>query len=213
MAFTPIPIGSMAWGAPVNAAFTSQDTRITALETGSAGGSENDPGPADQGWLTWNYDPVHAQSGVVTTSGTVYMMKIHLRKAATVSSVSAVVSTAGVGLTAGQCFAGLYNSAGTRLGVSADQSGNWVNVAHHAMALTAPVAAAAGSYYIALLANGTTGPAFIRSGSPYTIAMNANTTVTTARWTTGPTAQTSLPASIVLGSRAFTANSYWGAVA
>jgi hypothetical protein len=213
MAFTPIPIGSLAWGAPVNSALAGQDTRITALEAGAAGDTANAPGPADQGWITWNYDPVHAQSGVAVTSGTVYMMKIHLREAATVSSVSAVVSTGGTGLTAGQCFAGLYDSTGTQLAVTADQSGNWANVAHHMMTLTAPVNAAAGAYYIALLANGTTGPAFIRSGSPYTIAMNANTTLTTARWTTGPTAQTSLPASITLGSRAFTSNSYWGAVA
>lgn len=38
MAYTPIPIGSLGWGAPVNAAFTSQDARITALETEMSSG-------------------------------------------------------------------------------------------------------------------------------------------------------------------------------
>lgn len=32
MSYTPIVIGSLAWGTPVNNAFTSQDARITALE-------------------------------------------------------------------------------------------------------------------------------------------------------------------------------------
>lgn len=212
MAFTPIPIGSLLWGTPVNNALSSQDTRITSLETAAGGGITNAPGPADQSWISWNYDPVHAQSGVAVTSGTVYMMKIHLRAAATIASVNIVVSTGGTGLTVGQCFAGLYDSTGAQLGVTADQSTAWTSVAHHSMALTSPAAVSAGSYYVAVLANGTTGPALIRSGSPYTIAMNANTTLATARWTTGPTAQTTLPASITLGSRAFTSNSYWTAV-
>lgn len=38
MTYTPIVIGSLAWGTPVNNAFTSQDARITALENQTSPG-------------------------------------------------------------------------------------------------------------------------------------------------------------------------------
>ena len=59
MAFTPIVIGSLAWGTPVNDAFISQDARITSIErAGNASGSVN-------GFLAQPYDvtaPLLAQA-------------------------------------------------------------------------------------------------------------------------------------------------------
>jgi lysophospholipase L1-like esterase len=50
MAFTPIPIGSPSWGTPVNSAFASQDARITALESLTAGGAVTLPPNWNANW-------------------------------------------------------------------------------------------------------------------------------------------------------------------
>ncbi len=217
MTYTPIPKGQTNWDAPVNAAFTDQDSRITANDNSiailasSVTELENtrptEPQPTDQGWISWNFDPSLGQSGNSLTAGTVYMMKIHLRGDETISSLGAVFTTAGSGLA--NCYAGLYNQSGSLLSATADQSAVWNSIGYKGMALGAPQSLATGVYYVAFLANGTTPPASMRTGSPYGVAMNANLDATTYRWTTGPTGQTTLPSSIDMSARASTALSFW----
>ncbi len=205
MAYTPIVIGSLAWGTPVNNAFTSQDARITVLE--SCG-----PVASNQGWLSWNFDPANGQSGSVLVAGTVYMLRIEVRVSTTITNLGTAVTSAGSGLTVGQNFAGLYNSAGTRLGVTADQTTPWSSTSYKSMALTVPQAVTPGTYYVALLSNGTTPPTILRNGSQSTGAINANLTAVDYRWSTGPTAQTTLPASITMASRTISGLTFWTAV-
>lgn len=208
MTYVPIVIGSLAWGTPVNNAFTSQDARITDLER--QGGATVDA----MGFAALTFDPALAQGSIALTSGTVFMMRLDLTAPATISTITVASSTAGSGLTAGQNFAGLYNLAGTQLAVTADQSVAWTTTGEKNMALTAPYAAAAGTYYVALLSNGTTPVAFIRgaSGAPLAAVINHGLTAATARWTTGPTAQTTLPASITMASRTLSGNAYFAAL-
>lgn len=208
MTYTPIPIGSLAWGASVNNAFTSQDARVTALE--SSGGTA-----MDFGLKSWSFDPATAAAGVVPTSGTIIMAKLYL-PAGTVNAVGVSINSAGVTLTAGQNFMGLYNQAGTRLGVTADQSAAWTSVGYKQIPLVAPVVIASpGFYYVAFLSNGAT-PAGLTRGSnntSSTTVVNLNLTADQARFANGPAAQTTLPASITMASRTPTSQAYWMTVA
>lgn len=208
MVYTPIPIGSLAWGASVNAAFTSQDSRISALE--AAGDA-----PSSQGLKAAPFDVALSNGSIALVSGTVYMVEVVITAPVTLNSAVAVAFTAGSALTAAQNFAGLYNAAGTRVAVTADQTTAWGTAGVKTMNFTAPVAVTPGRYYVALLSNGTTPPAFLRGLSAGAIpqALNIGRTAADGRWTTGPTAQTTLPASVTMASRTLAAAALWAGVA
>lgn len=208
MVFTPIVIGSLNWGTPVNNAFTSQDARISDIERQGAATLDA------YGFAAMTYDPCVGPTGTALVSGTVTMSRLDLPAPATISTITTAIVAAGATLTAGQNFAGLYDAAGNRVGVTADQSASWVTTGEKNMALTAPYAAAAGVYYVAYLSNGTTpaGPLRAGSGGPVASLLNHGMTPTNARWTTGPTAQTTLPVSIVMASRTLGQNSYFAAI-
>lgn len=208
MAYTPIVIGSLNWGTPVNNAFTSQDARISDIERQGALSVDA------YGFLAMTYDPASAPAGSALTSGTVHMSRVDLPAPATISTITTTVVTAGGTLTAGQNFAGLYDASGTRVGVTADQSAAWTSIGEKNMALTVPYAAAIGTYYVAYLSNGTTPIAPLRgtSGAAVTNLINHGMTMATARWATGPTAQTTLPASITMSSRVLGTVAYFAAI-
>ena len=169
--------------------------------------------PADHGLVTWTHDPATLRSASnATTSGTVYLCKVKVvERSAVVSNVIVGIEAAGATLTAGQSLVGLYNSSGTRLAQSADQSANWTSTGLKTIALTAAQTLAVGSYYVAILSVGTTPPQFAM-GAGGSTSVNAGLTTATARFLTGPTAQTSLPASITLGSQTPTSGARWAAL-
>jgi hypothetical protein len=137
-------------------------TTTTSLAAGSASPlPPNAPTPADQNLLAWSYDPAQATGDDVPTSGVVQLIRVQLRYPATIGTIYAHVGAAGVGLASGKNLAGLYSAGGTLLASTGDQSGSWNSTGVKPMALN--YTAAAGSYYIALLATGTTPPAFARS--------------------------------------------------
>jgi len=208
MTYTPIPIGSLGWGAPVNSAFTSQDGRLTSIER------QGTLTTAAMPFIAMNVDPALAAAATSLVSGTVYMQRIDLPAPATISTITTAFTTGGITLTAGQNFAGLYSAAGARLAVTADQTAAWAATGEQNMALTVPYAAAAGTYYTAYLSNGTTPPMFLRVATSVSVAaiINHGLTTSTARWTTGPTAQTTLPVSITMASRVLSGISYTTAV-
>lgn len=196
-------IGQTSWGDEANACFEQfQDSAII---------------PNDGGFLSWNYSPQHisaATSAVV--SGTVKMARLpRFTQAKTVSSIWFCLTAAAVTPTAGQCFAALYRIDGTRMGVSADISGQLTASGGTLVGwnLTAPVVAAAGDYYAALLQNAATPALLGESASQgYTDALNAGLTAATALHTDGPTAQTSMPASVTMGSRTRSNQPIWAGV-
>lgn len=208
MAFTPIVIGSLAWGTPVNAALASQDARISDIER--QGATTLDA----YGFLAMNYDPALAPTGTALVSGTIQMCRLDLPAPATISTITTAAVAAGSGLTAGQNFAGIYDAAGNRVAVTADQSAAWATSGEKNMALAVPYAAAAGTYHVAYLSNGTTPPGFLRgtSGVPVSALINHNMSLATARWALGPAAQTSLPTTITMASRTLGTIAYFAAV-
>lgn len=168
--------------------------------------------PADHGLVTWTHDPATLRSaGNSTVSGSVYLCKVKIVDRATVvSNIHVGLEVGGTTLTAGQSLVGLYNSSGTRLVVSADQSANWTTSGMKTIAIT-PQTLAVGSYYVALLSVGTTPPQF-STGAGGSVNINVGLSTGTSRFLIGPTSQTSLPASITLGSQTISTGSRWAAL-
>lgn len=168
--------------------------------------------PADNGLLAASLDPASCDdNGSAPLSGTVYMVAVRLRVATTVTNLHAVIGVAGSGLTSGRCFLGLYSSAGSLLGQTADQATAWATAGNVKAALTTPYVAAAGTYYVAILANGTTRPTFACGstlGANFTPG-NANMTAATARFGRGPATQNTLPATVTMSSLVMDSNNYW----
>lgn len=203
------------WGTTLNAALddlqgqvTSNGSSITSLSSRTTALEGNNAWrPSDHNLLTWAFEPVVVSGGSAMTGGTVYLIKVNVRNGGTATNIVATVAVAGSTLTAGQCFAGVYNTSGTLLGATADQSGAWVSIGTKTMAISGgPLTLAAGSYYVALLANGTTPPQFQRNVSAVATAslLNVGLTASTGRFITADTAQTTLPASTNLASVAVT---------
>lgn len=149
--------------------------------------------PVDYGWISWNYDPTLANTSTTgPTAGQAYLSLLPIRIATTVTNVILNIATAGSGLTSGQCFAGLFNSSGTLLAATADQSSPWATPGLKTQALTTPQAISAGIYYVGIFGNGTTLPKFryistaigVNGGqftaSPRYVIDSTNTGLTTA---------------------------------
>ena len=174
--------------------------------------------PVDAGYLAWNFDPVMINSSTaVTPTGTIWLHRVTLRRAATVTNVLLFLGTLGSGLTSSQNFAGLYNSAGTLIGTSADQTTTWNTGGSTGLKTIAlsggPYALQAGIYWVAVLSNfSTTGPAFGRAVGSSGAYINAGTSAATVRWGSNGTG-TSLPGSITPGSNSTSPSvPYWAAV-
>lgn len=197
--YVPIAIGAINWGTPVNNAFQELDETLQAL-------------PQDHSLMYWQFDPATNMVGSTITSGTVSMSKLWVRRATTITNLAVSIATVGVTLTAGQNFLGLYDATGTRLGVTADLTATWGTTGFKQSPLTAPVAVAAGPYWVAVLSNAATTPAFARGSALVASIANPNLTAADGRFTTGPAAQTSLPANIVMASRTLSGNTIWAAM-
>lgn len=194
-------IGLVNWGDDLNNVLEDfQDTGIIAN---------------DAAFLAWSYPSFHISTTHATVSGTVKMARLpRFAQAKSVSSVWFHIGAAAVTPTAGQCFAALYNTSGTRVAVSADISGSLATPGLTGFTLTAPYAAALGSdLYAALLQNAAT-PATLGSCSSQgsNSAANGGLTAATAFFTDGPTAQTSMPASVTMASRTLSGNPIWTGV-
>jgi hypothetical protein len=173
------------------------------------------PGPEDAGFLAWNFDLALIGNSTALSSGNVYLQRIDVHRALTVTNVCAAYVTAGNTLTSSECFAGLYNSAGVLVGTTADQSAAWVGTAQKVLQMPlsgGPFIVSPGFYWVAFLANGTTGPALGRLSSISNPADYINSTMTAATYrianVTG--SKTTLPASITPASNAqATVQAFW----
>lgn len=195
-------IGSSAWGQPLNNAFEDlQDAGLIAN---------------DAAFQAWNYAPFQiSAASTAFTSGTVVMARLpRFTQDKTISTVYAHVAASAVTPTAGQCFAGLYNAAGTRVAVTADVGAQYSAAPTlQTFTLTAPTLCPVGDYWVAFLQNAATPATLgVSSGQGNASAMNAGLSAATALFTDGPAAQTSLPASITMASRTLSSRTVWAGV-
>ena len=70
--------------------------------------------PADNAFLVATYDPVIANNGQTLTAGQLYLIKLPIRVALTITYLWWVVNSGGSGASSG-CYTGLYSSSGTLL--------------------------------------------------------------------------------------------------
>jgi hypothetical protein len=83
-----------------------------------------------------------------------------------VTNVLLQVGGAGVTLTSGRNFAGLYQG-GNLLAATADQTTNWQSAGTKVIALTTPQPVVAGLAYVGFYATGSTLPTFVGTGNIY----------------------------------------------
>ena len=164
------------------------------------------PVPADHGLLAWSYDIAQAVNTAAPSGGVIYMTKVRLISAQTITNVCA--NTGANGSILANCFAGLYDTGGNRLALTADQSTPWATAGNQIMALTAPYAAAAGTYFVALLMGSGSLLTFNRSSGAGAVG-NFNLAAAAYRFAQSGSSQTSLPTSITMGSRTQSSNAFW----
>lgn len=195
---------NIATGAANTAALA---TRATNLESGTWT-------PSQSGWLTWTYDPALTAGSTSLVTGQMFMARLDLKAAATVSAIYYAINTAGSTLTAGQNLVGFYDSTGTLLATSADQSGSWTSVGFKTFTLGSPYSAAAGTYYVGFLSNGTTPAGILRalgSGTQGAV-VNPGLTASNARWATTGAGLTTVPASVTMSGRTLSGGTLWVAL-
>lgn len=132
----------------------------------------------DQGLVAMTYDfGVASNAGLVLNeAGRMYVVEMKVVRPSTVATVVMNVGTAGVTLTAGQCFACVIQD-GVLLGQTVDQSAAWMAAGQKNMTLAAPIQVARGRIHVGYWYNGTTGPNF-RCGNAaggYNVGLAAGT--------------------------------------
>jgi hypothetical protein len=167
---------------------------------------------SDHGLITWAFDPAVSvsTSSVLATAGTMYVVRLHMPVAASVTKIELHLVTAGSGLSSG-CIAALYQG-GSLLGQTADQSAAWAGTGQQHIAITGgPVNVAAGDVFVGMWFTGTTGPAPLRGNS--SAAVNFNLAASVTRWgtaNTGLSGTTTAPST--LGSLTTLTTAYWAAL-
>ena len=166
---------------------------------------------ADNGYAGWTMDPAAASGTQQLTSGKIYLWAVQVRYAQSVSHiVTAIAGTAAAGVTAGQNFIGLYNSAGTRLastGIDSAYSGTFTTVS---TAITAQQLTP-GMYWIGWVMNATTMPSLVRGASVFAGSVNPGLANASLRFASNGTG-TSLPATITPASNAADQNAMLAAL-
>ncbi|MEU9007948.1 hypothetical protein [Streptomyces sp. NPDC048551] len=116
--------------------------------------------PADQGLLAWTGDPndaghVTAQSSA-GVAGRITLVQMLLRKQISWSKIWFGLAGVDGAASLSACYLGVYDSAGTLKGVTADiSSALMTGATGKSVDLVTPFTAMPGEYYIALLLNGT----------------------------------------------------------
>lgn len=162
----------------------------------------------------WTFDPAMVQAGtILPTAGLANVARIRVL-GNTVTNIHFHFTVAGSGLTAGQCFAALYNDAGALLGAGAitgDQAANWASGGFKTCALSVAQGVTPYAFYRVLWwANGSTMPTLSRAVNSSSAILNAGMTAPTLRYSsadTGLTTAASVPANI--GAQTGTATAWW----
>ncbi|GAA4784059.1 phage tail protein [Streptomyces ziwulingensis] len=179
--------------------------------------------PAALGFKAWAFDPAASSSSMAQycINGNAYLIGVPLSTNATITQVVFYVDGfVGTGLAA-TSFAGLYDSAGKRVGVTGtlDKLIGKTEGGTFALTLTTAYAATAGYYWVALLINGpdprTNGPGFMVGASWGNLpGGNARMTDGFVRHGRLPTTGlTALPGTFTPSSIVADANAIWAAVA
>jgi hypothetical protein len=188
----------------------SSKGEITAPNSTGAVFPPGEMQPVDHGFQEWAFDPVISASGALAANGSVYLSRLPVRKAMTITSLWWSVVTSGASPVAGQNWVGLYDSTGTRL-VQAGVDASISSTGPKQTTVTA-TALSPGYVWVAFLFNGATAPTLAR-GSTFETTPNAGLATAALRFALNGTGRTTLATSITPASNttnnAFT---YWSAL-
>lgn len=207
--YVPIPPSGAVTLYSDGTALTMYDVNGKVTTVSNGGGAvfpTTAVGASIQSLVAWNYDSEIAGTEFQVVGGTVYLHKIIIPVASTITNIVLGVTTAGNTLTYAR--AALYNSAGTQVGITASQTTNWASSGAQVMALTTPYSAAPGTYWVGTLTTGTTQPKFAVSPG-FRAAYEAGVSGATLRHGSNATSQASLPATVTLASNTSTSDSMW----
>lgn len=169
--------------------------------------------PHDYGLLGMTFPPPLSGTGnVLSAGGALCIAKIYVPVTISVTNILTYVSTAGSGLTASQCFAGIYDSAGNKLAGTGDQSTSWNSTGLKTMAISGgPVSITGGTdtwVWGALLYNGTTSPSIVNLSSNNGAQTNFGLAAASFIAGTLSNSYTALPASFTPSTMSGT-NRFW----
>lgn len=163
---------------------------------------------ADDGFVGANSDWATESGGGTMIAGTLYLQRLLIRQATTITNLWYGVSTAGSGASTGT-FVGLYAQSGTLLSGSADIAAAVTgSTGFHPCALSTPQQVAAGAQvWAGILSNlATTQPSLIRqlNASPFGTS-TPNAATSNYRWASQAAVGTALPSPLTVASNAATA--------
>ncbi|MET9961768.1 hypothetical protein ABZ128_22395 [Streptomyces sp. NPDC006326] len=175
------------------------------------------PRPQDQNLLAWTGDPndaghVTAQSAA-GVGGRITLVRIVLREQITWSNIWLGLAGIDPNAQLTNCYLGVYDASGTLLAASADISPQLMTDAiAKPLPLGKPFTAAPGTYFIALLLNGSWATnALTLKATGAGISVNAGLTPPSLRYSTLLTGQNALPATVNLADQSTsTINTGWG---
>ncbi|MEV7617892.1 hypothetical protein [Streptomyces sp. NPDC089799] len=175
-----------------------------------------EPRPQDQNLLAWTGDPndaghVTAQSSA-GVGGRVTLVRLVLRERITWSNIWLGLAGIDPGAQLADCHLGVYDAKGNLRGATADVSPQLMTDAiAKPLALQKPFTAEPGTYFIALLLNGSWATnALTLKATGAGISVNAGLTPPNLRYSTVLTGQTSLPATLDLTQQSVsTINTGW----
>jgi hypothetical protein len=169
--------------------------------------------PADHGLAGWSEDPTMATaSSQVPAAGQLFLRRVHVPTACSVTNVLVNVTTQGASLS--NCYAVLFTTAGAKVAGSADQSASGSNWSSGTGVKTVPLSGGpytitAGDYYVGIIANGTTLPYLARGNSQASAMVNAGMS-SGFRTATGSAGNTTVPSA--MGTPAASAYTFWMAL-
>ncbi|MGW7319018.1 hypothetical protein [Streptomyces sp. NPDC054865] len=182
---------------------------------GGAAGFDG-PLPRDQNLLAWTGDPNDAGHVTAQTAagvgGRVTLVKIVLREQITWSNIWLGLAGVDPNAQLSNCYLGVYDARGALVASTADVSPQLMTDAiAKPLPLAKPFTAAPGTYFIALLLNGSWATnALTLKATGAGISVNAGLTPPQLRYSTLLTGQTTLPATVNLADQSTsTINTGW----
>jgi hypothetical protein len=147
--------------------------------------------PSDDSLISAAFDYANAASNFTVVAGTIYLVRLWVRAATTITNVGFIYN--GAAATAAGTYVALYSTAGNLFGVSTDQSTNFGATGGAKFgALSTPYSAAAGQYFAAFLVNSAgTVPQLARSAA--VASVNFTRTGLNSRFASGTTGLTGAP--------------------
>lgn len=167
--------------------------------------------PRDFSWRAWNFDPVLATQQIVPSVGTIHFARIAIHHPVRVNNILLAITASGVSLTLGQCFAGIYDSSGTLVAATDDISTLLSTSGIVELPLTAARFLRPGTYFVALLLNGTTIPQLWSTGSGFT-SLPVTYPEAMQFFDDSSVAYTSLPSMLAFESISESEIAYWTAL-